>query len=320
MGNVLVTGALGFIGHHLCHSLLADGHKVIGIDNLSTGSLANSQESANFLLYQQDLSQLNLLDLIGDEKIDVTYHLAATVGVRSVMSSPSGTIMNNILGTKSILNYCREKTVPLIFTSTSEVYGLSTKIPYSENDQRLLGAAHVPRWVYAESKALDEVLVLDLWRTYEIPSVVLRLFNTVGPRQSSQYGMVIPRFVKAAINGDDITIFGDGRQTRTFCDVRDVVKALQQSTQFEKTSGEVFNVGSNNRLSINDLAEKIRIQTLSQSKVIHIDPRELYGADFEETLHRVPDISKIKKILDWAPVIGLDKTLKDTISHHTTTK
>lgn len=311
MGNYLVTGALGFIGTELCKRLLKRGNKVFGIDNLSTGSIKNLPSSNRFEFHHEDLCEINLIKSLADKNIEAIFHLAATVGVKSVIDSPTNTILNNVMGTRNVVSFARTMRIPLVFTSTSEVYGNSTKIPFSENDQRVLGAAHIPRWVYAESKALDEVMVLDLWRTDQVFSTVLRLFNTVGPNQQSEYGMVLPKFFHAATSGENITVYGNGLQTRTFCDVRDVVEAIILSLDFQKTTGEVFNVGTRTQISILELASRIKLLTESNSKVVHINPQEIYGKDFEESLHRLPNTSKIERVLGWTPRIELDRTLRD---------
>ena len=315
--RVLVTGGAGFIGSHLAEALLDDGHDVYVIDDLSTGSMENIDHLTTHPRFGY------LIDTIANEPVvaehidrnDVVVHLAAAVGVRLIIEAPVRTIETNVHGTEVVLRHAAKKQKLVLIASTSEVYGKSNKVPFSEDDDLVMGATTRHRWAYACSKAIDEFLALAYWNEKRVPVVIARLFNTVGPRQSGRYGMVIPNFVQQALDGRAITVFGDGTQTRSFAYVGDVVRALVGLLKEPKAVGEVFNIGNDSEISIRDLAETVKRLAGSHSEITTIPYEEAYEAGFEDMPRRVPDLRKIKSLLGWSPTVPLEELLAKVLDH-----
>ena len=301
--QALITGGAGFVGSHLAEKLLSEGYRVTILDDLSTGSMANISHLKNepkFHYVIDSIMNRRLLAELVDE-CDIVFHLAAAVGVRLIVESPVRTLHTNVHGTEVILDAATKKKKKVLVVSTSEVYGKSTKIPFSENDDLVIGPSTCGRWSYACSKAMDEFLALSYQNEKKLPVVVVRLFNTVGPRQIGTYGMVLPRFVSAAIEGRPITIYGDGNQSRCFGWVGDVVSALVRLGEFDAAVGNIFNIGSDEEVTINGLAKVVKEITGSHSPVVHISYDEAYGKNFEDMYKRVPDITRIKAAIGYAP-------------------
>ena len=316
--KALVTGGAGFIGSHLTELLLADGWEVYALDDVSTGSrnnVAHLRDDPRFhLVVDSVLSPTVVNELVN--KCDVVYHLAAAVGVRLIVEQPVHTIVTNLEGTEIVLDHCARFGKRVLVASTSEVYGdPRTNEPFRENDRRVYGPTTQKRWLYADSKAMDEYLALAYHQERELDPVIVRLFNTVGPRQSGQYGMVIPRFVQAAVSGAPLEIHGDGEQTRTFCHVQDTIRALYSLMEAQEASGQIFNVGSPDRISILGLARRVLELTGSASEIAYVPYDQVYGLGIEDTLHRVPGIEKIKGAIGWEPRFDLDQILHDVIEH-----
>ena len=314
--RALITGGAGFIGSHLAERLVARGVGVTAIDDLSTGSFANIAHLADrtdFRFVNESVTNETVMDrLVAD--CDIIYHLAAAVGVDLIIKSPVQTIETNVLGTEAVLRIARRYHKKVLIASTSEVYGKSDNHPYEEDDDRVLGPTTRSRWAYAESKALDEFLALAYHKEYRIPVVITRLFNTVGPRQTGAYGMVIPRLVQQAVEGRPLTVYEDGQQSRCFCDVRDVVPALIDISLCAAAEGEIFNVGSEAEITILDLAKRI-IRLCESSSTIEFVPYErAYRSDFEDMRRRVPNIERIRGLIGWEPRISLDQTLEEVIA------
>jgi UDP-glucose 4-epimerase len=309
----LITGGAGFIGSHLAEELLKRGHEVHALDDLSTGSIANIQHlKANDKFHYVIDTVMNrpvTAELV--DSVDVVYHLAAAVGVKLIVESPVRTIETNIQATEMVLALANKKKKPVFIASTSEVYGVSEKIPFREDGELVMGATTKGRWSYACSKAIDEFLAIAYWKERKLPTVVARLFNTVGPRQTGQYGMVVPSFVRQALAGAPITVFGDGKQSRCFTHVNDVVRALIGLMEKPEAYGNVFNIGSTSEISIHDLAKQIREITKSKSEIVFVPYEKAYEEGFEDMPRRVPDTSKIKSLIGWEPVLGLPQTLAD---------
>jgi len=314
--RVLITGGAGFIGSHLAEHLLARGADVTAVDDLSTGSFANIAHLAtrtDFRFVCESVTNETVMDrLVSD--CDMIYHLAAAVGVDLIIKSPVQTIETNVLGTEAVLRLARRYHKKVLIASTSEVYGKSDNHPYKEDDDRVLGPTTRSRWAYAESKALDEFLALAYHKEYRIPVVITRLFNTVGPRQTGAYGMVIPRLVQQAVEGRPLTVYEDGLQSRCFCDVRDVVPALIGISQCAAAEGEIFNVGSEREISILDLARRILHLSGSSSEIEFVPYERAYRSDFEDMRRRVPNIERIRGLIGWEPRIPLDQTLEEVIA------
>jgi nucleoside-diphosphate-sugar epimerase len=316
--KALITGGAGFIGSHLSELLLADGDEVYVLDDLSTGSTANVEhllEEPRFhLVVDSVLHPAVVSELV--HKSDVVYHLAAAVGVKTIVEQPVRTLRVNLGGTETVLDACCKFRKPVLIASTSEVYGdHRTEVPLDEGSRRIYGATTQKRWAYADSKAMDEFLALAYHEEHELAAVIVRLFNTVGPRQTGMYGMVIPRFVERALREEPIEIYGDGEQTRCFCHVADTIRALRDlMTDIERTSGEIYNVGARNQLSINSLAERIKLMTRSHSRTTHVPFHEVYGTGIEDMLHRVPCIDKVRDAIGWVPERSLEDILGDVIA------
>jgi len=313
--NILITGGCGFIGSHLTEKLLSIGHEVYVIDDLSTGSIDNIKHlrtNTKFHLNTDTITNELLLSSIVD-KVDLIYHLAAAVGVQLVVRSPVKTIETNVHGTEVVLKAAAKKKTKVLIASTSEVYGKSKNIPYKEDDNLLIGPPTFGRWSYACSKALDEFLAMAYWKEKKLPVVITRFFNTIGPRQTGQYGMVVPTFIKQALSGKPITVYGDGKQTRCFTHVEDAVNAIISLMENKESVGQVFNIGSTEEMSIENLAKKIKQLTNSSSEIVYIPYEQAYEHGFEDMRRRIPDISKLSKMLSETggfPKHGLDKTLK----------
>jgi UDP-glucose 4-epimerase len=315
--KVLITGGAGFIGSHLTELLLDDGDEVFVLDDLSTGSLdnvAHFEDDKNYhLVIDSVLHPAVVNELVN--KVDIVYHLAAAVGVKTIVEQPVRTLRVNLGGTETVLDACCKFGKPVLVASTSEVYGdHRTETPLHENSRRMYGATTQKRWAYADSKAMDEFLALAYHEEYDLQTVIVRLFNTVGPRQTGMYGMVVPRFVERALAGDEIEIYGDGEQTRCFCHVEDTIRALRDlMTDIDRTTGEIFNVGANNQISIRALADKVKQMTGSSSPLVHIPFDEVYGTGIEDMLHRVPCTDKVRNTIGWTPEQTLDDILLDVI-------
>ena len=314
--RALITGGAGFIGSHLAEQLVARGFDVTAVDDLSTGSFANIAHLADrtdFRFVCESVTNETVMDrLVSD--CDIIYHLAAAVGVDLIIKSPVQTIETNVLGTEAVLRLARRYHKKVLIASTSEVYGKSDNHPYREDDDRVLGPTTRSRWAYAESKALDEFLALAYHKEFRIPVVITRLFNTVGPRQTGAYGMVIPRLVEQAVEGRPLTVYEDGRQSRCFCDVRDVVPALIGISLCAAAEGEIFNIGSEHEISILDLARRILHLSGSSSTIEFVPYERAYRSDFEDMSRRVPNTERIHGLIGWEPRIPLDQTLQEVIA------
>jgi UDP-glucose 4-epimerase len=313
--NVLITGGAGFIGSHLAENLLGSGHKVTAIDDLSTGSIANIAHLRTYDSFEfvRDTVRNASTMAVLTEKCDVVYHLAAAVGVQLIVDRPVHTIETNIHGTEVVLDAANRFGKKVLIASTSEVYGKSDAVPFREDDDMLLGSTRFSRWSYACSKAIDEFLALAYFQESGLQVVITRLFNTVGPRQTGQYGMVVPRFIQRALSGQPIEVYGTGTQSRCFCHVSDVVAALTGLMACQEACGKVFNVGTTEEISICALAERIIKLTGSKSQVVKIDYRKAYGKEMDDMMRRVPCIERIRGTIGWQPRMKLDDTLKDIV-------
>src|SRR5215218_1789201 len=317
-GKALVTGGAGFIGSHLCELLLEDGWDVFALDDLSTGNFRNVEhlkERPEFhLVVDSVLSPSVVSELV--YKCDVVYHLAAAVGVRLIVEEPVRTMVTNVQGTETVLQYCNTFGKRVLIASSSEVYGdHREERPLTEADRRVYGPVTERRWLYADSKAMDEFLALGFHQERGLDCVIARFFNTVGPRQSGQYGMVIPRFVERALTGAPLEVHGDGTQTRSFCHVTDTIRATVGLMDAREISGEIFNIGSSERVRIVDLAHRVLEMTGSKSELTFVPHSEVYGLGIEDVLHREPSIEKIKSAIGWQPSLDLDRVLDDVIDY-----
>jgi UDP-glucose 4-epimerase len=317
--RVLITGGAGFIGSHLADAYLERGDEVFIIDDLSTGSFENIRHLKDHPRFHYTIESVHNQPVTAElvDQSDVIFHLAAAVGVKLIVESPVRTIETNVRGTECVLSLANKKKKKVLVASTSEVYGLSTQVPFREDGNLVMGATTKGRWSYACSKAIDEFLALAYWREKKLPTIVVRLFNTVGPRQTGQYGMVIPTFVKQALANRPITVFGDGQQSRCFCYVKDVVGALIKLMDDEKSVGQVFNIGSNKEISMFELAKKVKDLTNSESEIVLIPYDEAYEEGFEDMPRRVPDVSKANKQVGFQPTVDLEGILKSVIAFHT---
>ncbi len=316
--RILITGGAGFIGSHLSDAYLQRGDEVFIIDDLSTGSIENIRHLKEHPRFHYTIENVHNQPVTAElvDQCDVIFHLAAAVGVKLIVESPVRTIETNVHGTEVVLSLANKKKKKVLIASTSEVYGLSTEVPFREDGNLVMGATTKGRWSYACSKAIDEFLALAYWREKKLPTIVVRLFNTVGPRQTGQYGMVIPTFVKQALSGRPITVFGDGKQSRCFGYVGDVVGALMKLMDDERAVGEVFNIGSNQEISIMDLARKVKELTNSESEIVLIPYDEAYEEGFEDMPRRIPDISKVNAQVGFQPEMTLEGILKSVIDFH----
>jgi UDP-glucose 4-epimerase len=315
--HYLITGGAGFIGCHLAERLLSAGHSVTVIDDLCTGSIQNIERlkvRRGFHYIVESIFNRHLLaELIDDA--DAVFHLAASVGVRLIVESPVRTIENNVKGTEAVLEFACKKKKKVLITSTSEVYGKSTKIPFAEDDDLVMGGTQKGRWSYACSKAIDEFLALAYWKEKGLPVVIVRLFNTVGPRQTGRYGMVLPSFVRAALAGQPLTVFGDGKQSRCFCHVNDTVGALAKLIEHPEAVGEIFNVGSEEEISIGELAHLVKSMTRSASPIQYIPYDQAYEAGFEDMQRRVPDTSKVKNLVGFRTTHDTRQVVQSVIDY-----
>ena len=312
----LITGGAGFIGSHLAEDLLARGHRVNVLDDLSTGSIDNIRHLKADPRFSYTIETCASNAVVAElvDEADIVYHLAAAVGVDLIVESPVRTIETNVHCTEVVLAQASKKRKPVFIASTSEVYGKSTSFPFREDGDLVLGPSTTGRWSYACSKAIDEFLALAYWKERKLPTVVTRLFNTVGPRQTGRYGMVVPTFVGQALGGRPLTVFGDGSQTRCFCHVGDVVRGLVDLMLLgDGAYGEVFNIGSQEEISILALAERVRGLTKSESHIVLVPYEEAYEQGFEDMARRVPEISKIEAAVGWTPTRSLDETLTDVV-------
>jgi UDP-glucose 4-epimerase len=316
--RVLITGGAGFIGSHLADAYLQRGDEVLIIDDLSTGTIENIRHLKNNPRFQYTIDSVHNQPVTAElvDQCDVVVHLAAAVGVKLIVESPVRTIETNVRGTEVVLALANKKQKRVLVASTSEVYGLSTDVPFKEDGNLVMGATTKGRWSYACSKAIDEFLALAYWREKKLPTTIVRLFNTVGPRQTGRYGMVIPTFVRQALAGRPITVYGDGKQTRCFGYVGDVVGALIKLLDTSESVGQVYNIGSSEEISIAKLAEKIKELTNSDSEIVFVPYDEAYEEGFEDMPRRVPDTSKIKKLVGFEPKMKLEGILQSVIDYH----
>jgi UDP-glucose 4-epimerase len=318
--RALITGGAGFIGSHLSDELLARGHRVHVLDDLSTGSMANIAHLRDDARFDHTIDSAHnpvvVAQLVGDA--DVVFHLAAAVGVELIVESPVRTIETNVHCTEVVLEQAARTRTPVLITSTSEVYGKSLDFPFREDGDLVLGSTSKGRWAYACSKAIDEFLALAYWKERKLPTVVVRLFNTVGPRQTGQYGMVVPKFVRSAIAERDLQVYGDGTQSRCFGHVSDAVRALADLMDSDGHYGHVFNVGSTEEITIRDLAQRVIDAVGSASAIVTVPYEDAYEEGFEDMHRRVPDTAKVHAAIGWTATRSLDDILRDVIEHETT--
>jgi UDP-glucose 4-epimerase len=315
--RVLITGGAGFVGSHFSDGLLARGDEVFVLDNLSTGSIENIGHLKGHPKFHYTIDSVTnepvLAELI--DSCDAVVHLAAAVGVKLIVEAPVHTIETNVHGTEVVLKHANKKKKLVVIASTSEVYGKSADVPFREDADLVLGPSEKHRWAYACSKLIDEFLALAYWKERKLPVIILRLFNTVGPRQTGQYGMVIPNFVRQALAGHPITVFGDGTQSRSFTYVGDVVRAMLGLIDEPRAVGQVFNIGNGQEITIGDLAARIKALTRSASAIVHVPYEQAYEAGFEDMPRRVPDISKVRSLVGYEPTVELDEILQRVIEY-----
>ncbi len=313
--KVLITGGAGFIGSYLAEKLLKDNKEVFVVDNLSTGRLENIEHfktNNNFHFIEGSVLDESLMaELIG--KADQVYHLAASVGVKKILEQPLDCLLTNIKGTENVLKEAEKRKIKVFIASSSEVYGKGDKVPFTERDDRVYGSIYNNRWIYAFSKGVDEFLGLAYWKEKNLPVVIARFFNIIGPRQVGRYGMVVPTFVKQAINNQPITVYGDGNQTRSFADVEDIINALVKLMTVKEAEGKVINLGADKEISINNLAKKVKELANSSSEITHIPYNQAYPEGFEDLRRRVPDVSEIKRLIGYSPKISLNETIRKII-------
>lgn len=315
MSAYLITGGAGFIGSHLAQLLLERGHAVHVIDDLSTGAIENLDPVREHPQFHYVIDSIMNTGLMAEliDRVDGVFHLAAAVGVKLIFDHPVETIQTNIRGTEIVLELAARKLKKVQIASSSEVYGKGVRAPFNEEDDLLLGSTTCPRWSYACSKAIDEYLALAYWREKQMPTFVTRFFNTVGPRQTGRYGMVIPRFVEQALSGEPLTVHGDGSQRRCFGHVADVTRAVADLMQSDAANGRVFNIGNPEEVSIGELARRIIEMTGSSSELRFVPYEEAYGPDFEDLQRRVPDVDRLASVIDWTGLRSLDDILRDVI-------
>ncbi len=315
--HYLITGGAGFIGSNLVDKLISEGHKVTVLDNLTTGKLENVkhlQGNPNFQLVIGTILDGFLVDKL-TERCDGIFHLAAAVGVELIVSQPLESLTTNIKGSEMVLEMAYRYNKKVLITSTSEIYGKNTDGPLKEDEDRILGSPLKTRWSYSTAKAVDEMLAYVYWKEKNVPTVIVRLFNTVGPRQSGAYGMVLPRFVKQALEGNDITVYGNGKQSRCFLHVKDVVEAMPKLIDNAKAYGQVFNIGSQEEITIEALAKKVIEITGSRSKLVYIPYEKAYEEGFEDMERRMPDTTKIHNLIGFKPTVGLEGTILDVVKY-----
>ena len=309
--RVFITGGAGFIGSHLCDALLKDGHQVSILDNMSTGSATNIAHIKDQIeIHQGDIRDVDLVEKLV-APADLVLHMAAALGVNTILESPIESVSTNFTGSEVVLNAATKLNKRIIIASTSEIYGKNPNQPLNEESDRVVGAPQKIRWTYSDAKALEEAIAHALFLTKQLKVTTIRLFNTVGPRQTGRYGMVVPRFVQSALKNEPITIYGDGTQSRVFCHVLDAIDAVLKMTWDDKTIGEVYNVGGEGETTIQQLAEKIIANTNSQSALTFTPYNQAYPAGFEDMQRRVPDITKAKTALNWKPTRDLNQIISD---------
>ena len=315
--RALITGGAGFIGSHLSDALLEKGHEVFVLDNLSTGSIANIAHLKDGRRFHYTIDSVTNEPILAElvDQSDVVFHLAAAVGVKLIVEQPVNTIETNVHGTEVVLKHANKKKKLVLIASTSEVYGKSAEVPFSETADLVLGPSVKHRWAYACSKLIDEFLALAYWKEKKLPVIIARLFNTVGPRQTGRYGMVIPTFVRQALANQPITVYGDGTQSRSFTYVGDVVEGLISLVEEPRAVGEVFNIGNGEEISIGALAERVKALALSRSSIVNIPYDQAYEEGFEDMPRRVPDIRKIGALVGYEPRVNLDEILHKVIDY-----
>jgi UDP-glucose 4-epimerase len=315
--RVLITGGAGFVGSHLAEALLNRGDEVFVLDNLSTGSIHNIAHLKGHAQFHYTIDSVTNEPLLAEliDRADTVVHLAAAVGVKLIVEAPVHTIETNVHGTEVVLKHANKKKKLVLIASTSEVYGKSVEVPFREDADLVLGPTAKHRWAYACSKMIDEFLALAYWKERKLPVVIVRLFNTVGPRQTGQYGMVIPNFVRQALAGQPITVFGDGTQSRSFTYVGDVVRAMVALMNEPRAVGQVFNIGNGTEITIADLAGKVKQLTGSSSAIVRVPYDQAYEAGFEDMPRRVPDISKVRALVGYEPTVELDEILTRVIEY-----
>lgn len=314
--SILVTGGAGFIGSHLCRALLAKGEDVVVLDDLSTGTYDNLEGIEDGKHLKLIVDNVNNRELVDEcvKQASMVYHLASAVGVRLIIDQPVRTLESIVGGTESVLKACARYRRPFLLTSTSEVYGKGSKVPFTESDDTVMGATSIRRWSYACAKALDEFLALAYWTESRLPVIVVRLFNTVGPRQTGQYGMVVPGFVRQALQGRPITVYGDGQQQRCFAHVADVVGALIALKDCPAARGQVINIGNDKEVSIMQLAQRVKELAGGPSEIKLVSYEEAYGDGFEDMRRRIPDLGKVRRLIGYEPKHNLDDILVDVIA------
>ena len=318
--RILITGGAGFIGSHLSELLINKGHSVVAIDNLSTGRLENIQGLSSlpkFQFVRENILNTQVLDRLASQA-DIIIHLAAAVGVKLIVEEPVHTLHTNIFGSEAVLNAANRYNCKVLLASTSEVYGKGVKVPFQEDDDRLIGPTTHSRWAYATSKAVDEFMGLAYHSQFGLPVIIMRFFNTVGPRQTGRYGMVVPRFVRWALRDEPLQVYGDGQQTRCFADVADVVLAVAQLAEHPNAVGQVFNIGATQEISIHRLAERVIALTNSRSEIVLVPYEQAYAPGFEDMRRRAPDLSKIHQLIGYAPRCSLDEILERVIAFERT--
>lgn len=316
--KILITGGAGFIGSHLAERLLQDGHHVHVIDNLSTGSLDNIESFKDHPHFRYTIGTILNREVM--EKLvssaDQVYHLAAAVGVKYIIENPLLSLKTNIVGTDHVLELANKHKAKVLITSTSEIYGKSDKVPFSEMDDRLLGSTSISRWGYSCSKAIDEFMALAYYREKKLPVVIVRCFNTVGPRQTGQYGMVLPKFIKAALLDQPIIVYGSGKQTRCFADVSDVVDAMIKLMNTPECEGEIYNIGTQESISIEDLAKKVKSMCKSKSRIDYMSYEDAFEEGFEDMMNRMPDLGKVHAAIGYEPKLKLDDIIERMIQYY----
>lgn len=316
--HYLITGGCGFIGSHLAESLLVSGHEVTVIDDLSTGKISNVAHLESNPKFHLLIGNVTDMDLVheGVRNTSAVFHLASAVGVKLIMERPVETIDTIVAGTQNVLQQANRYRKPVLVTSTSEVYGKSTEVPFEEDGDRLAGPTTKHRWAYACAKALDEFMAMAYWRSSSLPVVIVRLFNTVGPKQTGQYGMVIPNFVQKALTNEPLEVHGNGEQSRCFCHVADVVRGLVGLMGKQSARGQVVNLGSEEEISINDLAQRVIDVTGSKSEIKVMPYEKVYGEGFEDMQRRVPSIKKAGRLIGWTPHLTLNEILEDVAAEY----
>jgi UDP-glucose 4-epimerase len=313
--RVLITGGAGFIGSHLADHYVNAGHTVTLLDNFSTGSKSNiAHLDDKVTIVNGDIRNIDLIDQLTKDS-ELVLHMAAALGVNTILKSPLESISTNITGSEVVLNAAAKYKKRIIIASTSEIYGKNPKQPLSETDDRVVGAPQKIRWTYSDAKAIEEAMAFALHQEKQLPVTTVRLFNTVGPRQTGRYGMVVPRFVRAALKNEPLTIYGDGTQSRVFCHVDDAVQAIASMAATDSTIGDVYNVGGTGEVTIKQLAEQVLSVTGSKSEITYTPYSEAYPAGFEDIQRRVPDISKVKNAIGWAPTKDLKQIISDIAAH-----